>query len=153
MDITTYITELSQEGHNMLVKENSYAYAKDCLKNPLEVAEMLNTVFRLNKKAEEHGYMIAMNTKSKVLGVFEVSHGTVDLSIVNPREIFIRALLCGAQGIILAHNHPSGDVTPSEEDRAVYERIKKAGKLLGIQVHDNIIVGNGYFSFAEIGKR
>ena len=105
--------------------------------------------FRLNKQSEEYVYMIALNTKCRPLGIFEVSHGAVNSSICNPREIFIKALLCGASGIILAHNHPSGDPTPSKEDERVYKRIKDAGNIIGIELLDNIIVGNGYFSFRE----
>lgn len=122
MDITEYTAELNQEHHNMLVRKNSYDYPTDCVSNPEEVAEMLNTLFRLNKKAEEYVYMIAVDTKSKVLGIFEISHGTVNAVMANPREIFIRALLCGASAIILAHNHPSGDMVPSADDMETYEK-------------------------------
>lgn len=147
MRITTYRTELDENKHNVLVKENSCNYPVDSLNNPQAVAEMLNTVFHLNRQAEEHLYMIAVNTKNKPLGVFEISHGTVNASFCFPREIFIRALLCGASGIILAHNHPSGDITPSKEDIATYKRIKESGALIGIELLDNIIVGDGYLSF------
>lgn len=151
MRITTYRSEINEYQHNILVKENSCNYPVDSLRSPQAVSEMLNTVFRLNKQAEEYVYMIALNTKSKPLGVFEISHGSVSQSICNPREIFIKALLCGATGIILAHNHPSGDTTPSNGDMAVYDRIKEAGKIMGVSLLDNIIVGNGYFSFMENG--
>ncbi len=67
------------------------------------------------------------------------------------RDIFIKALLCGATGIILAHNHPSGDVVPSKEDMTLYDKVKEAGKIMDISILDNIIVGDGYFSFAEAG--
>lgn len=150
MRITTYRTELNEDQHNVLVKENSCNCPVDSLRNPQSVTEMLNTVFRLNKQAEEYVYMIALNTKCKPLGVFEISHGTVDQSICNPREIFIKALLCGANGIILAHNHPSGDTTPSKNDIEVYQRIKEAGKIIGVNLFDNLVVGNGYFSFMEM---
>ena len=151
MRITTYRAELNEEQHNILVKENSCNYPVDSLNNPQLVSAMLNEVFRLNRRAEEHVYMIALNTKSRPLGIFEISHGTVNLSICNPREIFIKALLCGAAGIILVHNHPSGDIKPSKEDMEVYKRIKEAGKIIGVELIDNIIVANGYFSFHENG--
>lgn len=152
MRITLYNTELDENRHNVLVKEKAVNYSAESLNSPEAVTDMLNTVFRLNKQAEEHVYMIALNTKSKPLGVFKISHGAVDQSICSPREIFIRALLCGASGIILAHNHPSGDVTPSKEDMMVYKRIKEAGGLIGVNLLDNIIVGDYYFSFTEQGK-
>ena len=151
MRITTYRTELNEEQHNILVKENSCNCPVNSLSNPQSVMEMLNNVFRLNKQAEEYVYMIALNTKCKPLGVFEISHGTANQSICNPREIFIKALLCGATGIILAHNHPSGNTTPSKDDMTVYERTKKAGEIIGVDLLDNLVIGDGYFSFKENG--
>lgn len=152
MRITTYRSELDENQHNILVKENSCNYPVDSLNNPQSVVAMLNSVFRLNKQAEEYVYMIALNTKGKPLGVFEISHGAAQQSICNPREIFIKALLCGATGIILAHNHPSGDTTPSKDDMTVYQRIKEAGNIIGVNLLDNIVVGNGYYSFLENEK-
>ena len=112
---------------------------------------MFNVVFRLNTHTEEYLYMIALDGKQKPLGIFEISHGIVNMTICNPREIFIKALLCGASGIVITHNHPSGDVTPSKEDIESYKRLKDAGKLIGINVLDSIIVGDGYYSFMENG--
>lgn len=63
----------------------------------------------------------------------------------------MKALLCGASNIILAHNHPSQDINPSKEDISVYNRIKEAGKIIGVKLLDNIIVGAGYYSFEEKG--
>lgn len=151
MRITTYKTELDENQHNILVKESSCNYAMDFLNNPQSITEMLNAVFRLNKQAEEYVYMIALNTKVKPLGVFEISHGTVDQSICSMRDIFIKALLCGATGIILAHNHPSGDVKPSQKDIDIYNKLKEAGKIMDVYIFDSIIVGNGYYSFTENG--
>ena len=149
MRITLYRSELNENKHNTLVKEKAINYPSESINSPQAVTNMLNTVFHLNKQAEEHVYMIAVNVKNKILGVFEISHGSVDQSICEPREIFIRALLCGASGIILAHNHPSGDTTPSNEDAKIYQRIKESGKLIGINLLDSIIVGDTYFSFKE----
>lgn len=152
MRITTYKTELNTDNLNILVKEKSCNCTDvETLNNPSLIAEMFNVVFRLNKQAEEYLYMLALNTKGKPLGVFEVSHGTIDTTICNPREIFIKALLCGASGIVIAHNHPSGDTTPSKEDIESYNRLKEAGKLIGINVLDSIIVGDSYYSFVENG--
>lgn len=149
MRITKYRTELNENKHNVLVKEKAFNYQCNNLSSPESIAELLNECFHLNKMAEEYLYMIALDTKYHPLGVFEVSHGTVNLSLVSPREVFIRAILCGATYIILSHNHPSGVVTPSKEDREVYKRIKESGKLIGIELLDNIIIGDGYYSFLE----
>ena len=152
MRITTYKTELSTDNLNILVKEKSCnCTGIETLNNPSLIAEMFNVVFRLNKQTEEYLYMLALTTKGKPLGVFEVSHGIVDGTFCNPREIFIKALLCGASGIVIIHNHPSGDATPSKQDIESYNRLKEAGKLIGISVLDSIIVGDSYYSFAENG--
>lgn len=149
MRITLYRSELDENRHNVLVKEKAVNYISESINTPQAVTDMLNTVFHLDRQAEEYVYMIALNTKGRILGVFEISHGAVSQSLCVPREIFIRALLCGASSIILAHNHPSGDVTPSKEDVAVYKRIKETGEMIGINLIDNIIVGDTYFSFTE----
>lgn len=149
MRITKYRTELDENRHNILVKEKAFNYQCNNLTSPDIIVELLNDCFHLNKMAEEYLYMIALDTKCHPLGIFEISHGTVNLSLVTPREIFIRAILCGATYIILSHNHPSGVVTPSKEDREIYKRIKESGKLIGIELLDNIIIGDGYYSFLE----
>jgi DNA repair protein RadC len=95
--------------------------------------------------------VIALNTKNKVLGLNIVSIGTVNSSAVHPREVFKPVILLNATCIILAHNHPSGETTPSQDDRAITEKLVESGKILGIQVIDHIIVGNGFFSFSENG--
>lgn len=149
MRITTYRTELDEDLHNILIKEKSYNYPVENLNQPKIIADMLNDCYRLNRQTEEHVYMIALNTKCRPLGVFEISHGTASTSLCNPREIFIKALLCGANMIVLAHNHPSQDVIPSKEDIAVFNKIKETGKMIGINLVDSIIIGNGYYSFSE----
>lgn len=152
MRITTYKTELNKDSLNVLVKEKSCnCTCVETLNTPLLITEMFNVVFRLNKQTEEYLYMIALDNKGKPLGVFGISHGIVNMTICNPREIFIKALLCGASGIVITHNHPSGDSTPSKEDIESYKRLKDAGKLIGVNVLDSIIVGDNYYSFAENG--
>lgn len=149
MRVTTYRAELDENLHNFLVRESSRNYSGGNIKSPYAIVEMMNTMYGLNRQAEEHMYMLALNTKCSLLGVFELAHGTVDSALCMPREILIRALLCGASSMILVHNHPSQDVRPSREDCAVSERIRKAGELVGVKLSDYIIVGYGYYSFLE----
>ena len=151
MRITKYKTELDTNNHNILVKESACNYPAEDIRTPDKITEMLNAVFRLNRQAEEYMYMLALDNKCKLLGVFEVAHGTVNATICNPREIFIRALLCGASCIVLIHNHPSGDATPSKEDMHVFQKTKDAAEIIGINLLDNIIVGEKYFSFMKAG--
>jgi DNA repair protein RadC len=95
--------------------------------------------------------MVCVNTKNRVIGVFEISHGTVNSSLVNAREVFQKALLANAVSIILMHNHPSGDVTPSKEDVDVTKKLTEAGKILGVQVLDHLIIGDSWISLKEKG--
>ena len=106
-----------------------------------------NNLRGLNK---EHFIILMLNTKNYLLGVETVSIGSLNSSIVHPRELFKSAINKSAAAIILAHNHPSGDATPSKEDIEVTKRIKSGGQLLGIDVIDHIIIGdNCYYSFKE----
>lgn len=83
-----------------------------------------------------------LDTKNKVIGQMTITVGTLDSSLVHPREVFRPAILLNGASIIVAHNHPSGELTPSPEDRSVCDRLKKAGEILGIQVLDSIIVNH-----------
>lgn len=152
MRITKYRMELDESQYNVLVKEIAKNYESERLDTPCKICGMLNDIFRLNRQAEEHLYMIALDTKSKALGVFEVSHGISNATFCVPREIYTRALLCGAMNIVIAHNHPSGDEFPSKDDVQAFKRMQESGDLLGIPLLDSIIVGKcGYYSFREEG--
>lgn len=100
----------------------------------------------------EHFTTVLLNTKSIVLGIEEVSIGTLNSSMVHPREVYKNAIKKNANAIILGHNHPSGDCTPSEEDIAITKRLCEAGIIIGIRVLDHIIIGDHkYYSFKENG--
>ncbi|AMP20763.1 hypothetical protein AZF37_05850 [endosymbiont 'TC1' of Trimyema compressum] len=101
---------------------------------------------------KEHFLVIQLNTKNHILKVETVSIGSLNASIVHPREVFKDAVKNSAASIILGYNHTSGDPHPSREDCQVTERIVKGGILLGIDVIDHVIIGKGnYFSFKEEG--
>ena len=111
---------------------------------------MLQTLLHMDELAEEHCYMIALNSSCKILGMFLLSKGTVSESLLSPREVFLRAALIGAVQIILCHNHPSGNPVPSECDMELTKRLKDCGELLNICLADHIIIGhNSYLSFRE----
>ena len=98
----------------------------------------------------EHFVVMLLDQKNQVIGLHTVSIGSLTASIVAPREVFKVAILANCANILIAHNHPSGDCQPSREDRAITQRLKEAGALLGINLLDHVIVGNGrYFSFAD----
>ncbi len=152
MRITEYDTILNQEKQVFLVKGKAINYtAAKKLTTPESIYNMLCEVFGHNRRSEEYLYLICLNTNGKLQGVFEVSHGTNDASVCEPREIFQKALLCNAHHIVLAHNHPSGDVEPSKTDMATYRMVKDAGEMIGVKLVDNLIVGDTYYSFSEKG--
>lgn len=100
----------------------------------------------------EHLYVVLLNTKHYVLGVDLISIGTLNGSMVHPREVFRAAIRRGAAALILVHNHPSGDPTPSPEDVQVTRRLVEAGRIVGIDVLDHVIIGNRrYASLREAG--
>lgn len=135
-----------------MVKEASCNYGgKDyIIKNPWDIYKALIEVYKMNKQSEEVLFCICLDVKGKIIGIHEVSRGTLSSSLVNSREVFKRALINNANKIILAHNHPSGDISPSEADKNSTNKLIKAGKILDIEVLDHIIIGDGtYFSFKE----
>lgn len=96
--------------------------------------------------------VVLLDAKNAVLRETTVSEGSLTLSVVHPREVFALAVRESAAGILLLHNHPSGDPTPSPEDRSLTDRLVAAGRLLGIRVLDHLIIGDGrYVSFADQG--
>lgn len=150
MRITSYAVEIDEDRKPLLVKQNAVNYEKKHLKTPEEVVEMIRSIFRLHRKAEEYLLEICMDNKLKPIGVFEVSHGTINQSVASPREVFQRALLCGAHSIVLVHNHPSGEPVPSDSDIKVMMSMKKAGELMDVKLKDSIIVGEeGFYSFMQ----
>ncbi len=149
MRINTYKTMLEPDTRKLCaVKEKSCNYSKEQkLDSPRKIVEMLNSVYSLNLQTEEYLYMICFDSKMKVLGVFEVSHGSIKCSYAGNREIFIKALLTNCSNIVLAHNHVSGESNPSRDDYSVCENVKKAGSLLGITLQDFIVIGNNNDDF------
>lgn len=113
------------------------------INTPLDASNLLMEEMRYYKK--EVFKIIMLNIKNQVLGTENISIGNLNSSIVHPREIFIAAIKKYSAAIILAHNHPSGDPTPSIEDINVTKRIMEAGKILGIDVLDHIVIGDGVF--------
>ena len=162
MRVTKYSVELNEEKHVVLVKESAQLYQpsensnEPCkqLLNAEQIVHMLNECFRLDKKAEEYVYLLAFSARMQLLGVFELSRGTVDASFCNTREIFIRLLLCGATNFVIAHNHPSGDASPSAEDIKTMRRIREASQIMGVNMCDSIIIGEAgtFHSFCDAGE-
>lgn len=107
---------------------------------------------KLNERDVEQFIVLHLDTKNAIRSMQVVSIGSLSAATVHPREVFRTAIINGAASIIVLHNHPSGDPEPSVEDKAMTERLKEAGKIIGITLLDSLIVcQNRYFSFADKG--
>lgn len=134
---------------DLCVGEQAEAYQKiDTLTAPAAV----HTLFGfLKRESKEHVIALHLDSKNRIICMEQISMGSMNASVVHPREVFKSALLSSAAGIILVHNHPSGDTTPSKEDIDITTRLKKVGDLIGIRLIDHVIIGNDYRSMAESG--
>lgn len=138
----------------MLVKDHSARYELTSKKigSPRDAYLIIKDVFAMEAQPEEILVMLCLDTKNKVIACHEISRGSLNSSIVHPREVFKRAVLSNANSIILGHNHPSGDPSPSQEDINITKRLKECGAMLGIEVLDHVIIGdNSYTSLKDKG--
>jgi len=123
---------------------------RDRLSTPRDVYERMRLLMRDLPHEEFH--VLLLNTQNQILRDMQITRGTLDASLVHPREVFRPAIIEAAASVILVHNHPSGDPTPSSEDRAVTRQLRSAGQTIGIEVIDHVVVGEGrYVSFVEAG--
>lgn len=145
-----YSMELDPERHPVLVAEKDLEYNTDKASSPEIVFKTFEEAFRLSHLAEENLCLLALDAKSQPLGLFRVFIGTACSAFCNPREIFIRALVVGATQMIVLHNHPSGDPSPSPEDFNCMNKLRELGKVMDVKLVDFLIVGDGaYYSAAE----
>jgi DNA repair protein RadC len=120
------------------------------IKDPGSLAKALRK--SIQEKAKEHFKLVLLNTRNKIIGISTISVGTLNASLVHPREVFKDALAHNASSIILVHNHPSDDPDPSDDDLTVTRRLADAGRLMGIEVLDHIIITrDAYTSLKEKG--
>jgi len=121
------------------------------LGGPGSAAEIL--LARLQHEPVEVCVVLLVNTKHRLLGIHELGRGTLDMCLVHPRDVFKAAILANAAGVIVGHNHPSGEPEPSADDVALCARLRNAATIIGIDLLDFIIVGDGrYCSFKEMGR-
>ncbi len=148
---TTEVTTVAiPRYHIKLVKESEIYYEQKKINGAKMVYDFLLAI-GLHEKAGEEFHSFYLNTKNQIIGMEMISKGTLNASLVHPREVFKGALLANANALILAHNHPSGDVEPSEADKKVTAMLVEAGKLLDVKILDHVIIGSkgGFFSFNE----
>lgn len=135
-----------------MVRERTVLYNGNRLTAPHQAAEAFTTLVGL----PDREYFVAMHLdgKNKIQSVSVISQGSLNQSIVHPREVFKAAILSNAAAVIVVHNHPTGDLTPSQEDIAITKRLKDAGDIMGIRILDHIIVNTDtgdFNSFVEKG--
>jgi len=113
------------------------------LRNACDATRFFREYWSERPATDQERFVVAcLNVKNRIQSVFDVTVGTVDASLVHPREVFKPAIIEGASSVILSHNHPSGDPTPSREDMEVTRRLEQAGELIGIEVMDHIVYGD-----------
>jgi DNA repair protein RadC len=118
---------------------------------PGDAAEVLRAV--IDSDPREHFVALHLDARNAPIGYEVISIGTANASLVHPREVFRSAIISGAVGVIVAHNHPSGDPSPSREDLQVTERLVEAGKLLGVGVLDSLVItDDSYHSLRDAGS-
>lgn len=134
-----------------MVRESSILYGGRRINSPAEGAELGRRF--LEDLDRERLMLCCLNCKNEPISVSTISIGSLNASIVHPREVFKVAILSNAASIILYHNHPSGDDTPSQEDISITKRLVEAGKIIGISLIDHIIIGkeSSYCSLKEKG--
>ncbi len=141
-----------------VIKEKEYEYSCSSVQKvgcPYDLMQICSKTLELTKEPEEVFGMITLDTKNNITGYFEVSRGTINSSMVHPREVFKRAILQNASSVVFIHNHPSGEAEPSHEDIVLTNRLEECGRILGIKLLDHIIIGDedreNYYSFKEEG--
>jgi len=131
-------------------------YLKKQVLTGKDVAAIMMAILAAEPEIEqekEHFWCIGLDVKNRIKYIDLVSLGTLTSSLIHPRETFRMAIMQGCASIVVAHNHPSGDTTPSRDDIAVTDRLCSAGEILGVKMLDHIIIGNegGYYSMLEHG--
>lgn len=134
-----------------MVKEKNLEYGDTQISSPKDCANIFKKF--IGDYDREALVVLTLDTKNKINSITVASLGSVNSSIVHPREIFKTAILSNAASIIISHNHPSGDPTPSKEDISITTRLKECGRILGIELLDHVIIGeyDKYLSFKEKG--
>ncbi len=127
---------------------NNFQQYQQKIAKPADVFKLLKP--QIGDKKKEHFVVLSLDTQNKVISLDTISIGSLNISLAHPREIFQTAIKNSAATIILAHNHPSGDPTPSDNDLKITKRLSEISKLVGIRLIDHIIIGqSGYYSFSN----
>ena len=145
-------TELGERGEPLKLITEGRVVGPDEMDNSQKIGDFLCDMFRAHKMTEEHIFLICVDPGLRPIGIFLAAHGTVNTCHFAVGDIFKKVLCCNASGFIMAHNHPSGNPSPSKDDIKITQDIVNAGKLMGIPLVDHVIVGDRlYYSLSENG--
>jgi len=134
----------------VLVKEKGAMYdVQKKIGSSYDAYKAITEITKVQEEAQEVFGILILNTTHKIVAVHEIGRGTLNASMVHPREVFKPAVLHNAAAIICFHNHPSGEPKPSKEDIETTNRLVKAGKIMGIEVLDHIIVGDDKYTSSK----
>lgn len=138
-----------------LVRDEHIKFEQASLSNSSQAQAVIRNLIKFQGQPDREQFcVLLLDVKNKIIGLNIVSIGNLTSASVHPREVLKPAILANAAAMILAHNHPSGDLTPSNDDRAITKRIIQAASIMGIKVHEHLIIGmedDQYFSFADQG--
>lgn len=151
MEISEYKIRLDADRYPYIAEAMQYSTdgEKLTLKNPKAIAMFMGDQVGLKHEAVEFFYALAFDQKNRLTGMFKISEGTINNTLVSPREVFQRLLMLGAVYWVAVHNHPSGDSTPSEIDMDLIKKLSDASKMLCLPLMDHIIIGDNWLSFRE----
>lgn len=133
-------TEIKYDGRESLAAQYISEKTMSACNQPYKLKSMLVNYFKAFEDEKERFVVLMLDTKLKLIGINLVSVGSLNSTQVHMREAFRAAIVCGANSVMTAHNHPSGEVEPSTDDYVLFDRMEKAGQLLGISVLDNFVV-------------
>ncbi len=126
-------------------KEAPCNLANSIIRTPRDAYAIIQNALDLEHESSEHFGILTLNTKNGVAGLHVIAIGTLYAALIHPREVFKAAIMNNAASLICFHNHPSGDPTPSQADIELTDRLTEAGEIVGIEVKDHIIIGDGTF--------
>ena len=143
-----FIRKIEAKYSREVIREDAPAWVNMRFTSPAQIYEIF---YDLRQAPKEHFIALHLDGKNRIACYDPVSVGSLNQCIVHPREVFANALRSSAAAIVLLHNHPTGDPTPSREDLDITRRLQEAGEILGIRVLDHIIIGDSFLSFSAQG--
>ncbi len=147
--------KITPEYKEKLAEQWAYVCEKEAKENKESCTspeKIYNICADLKTKRKEHFYCLTLNSMYELIKKHKITEGIANQCLVHPREVFYPAIKDNAIAIIVVHNHPSGAIKPSSNDDEITNRLKEASKILGIELLDHIIIGNGYYSYVANGR-